>query len=104
MAFCVRCVKAGHQVRPYLSPGNNPTTGDGFKGIEKVSNWVGSMAWADLTFITGNHQFLQRLDVFRKRGMNIYAPTAESAQLEIDRGKGMEFFKRKRGHRGNGRS
>jgi phosphoribosylamine---glycine ligase len=93
LAFALRCVKAGHQVRLYLAPGNNPTTGDGFKGVEKVSNWIGSMGWADLTFATGNHQFLARLNAFKARGKAVYAPSVEAAKLEIDRGKGMEFFK-----------
>lgn len=94
LAFCVRCVKAGHAVRLYLAPGNNPTTGDGFKGVEKIDNWIGSVMWADLVFVTGNHQFLPRLDAFRKRGVPVFAPSVESASLEIDRAKGMEFLKK----------
>jgi phosphoribosylamine---glycine ligase len=92
LAFCVKCVKAGHQVRLFLSPGNNPTTGNGFKGVEKVANWISSMGWADLTFVTGNHQFLARLNAFKARGKAVFAPSVEAAQLEIDRGKGMAFF------------
>src|SRR5208282_4155788 len=76
----------------FLAPGNNMTTGDGFRGITKVGNWVGSMAWADLVFVTGNHLFLPRLDAFRERGVRVFGPSSESAALEIKREKGMKFL------------
>ena len=94
LAFAYRCQQKGHAVRLFLSPGNNPTTGDGFKGIQKVDNPWASMGWADLVFVTGNHQFLPRLDAFKRRGVAVFAPSVEAASLEIDRGKGMEFLKK----------
>jgi phosphoribosylamine--glycine ligase len=92
LALGIRAVKAGHQVRLWLAPEANQTTGDGFKGIEKVGNWVGSLSWADLVVPTGNHQFMERLDAFRKKGVKIFGPSKQSATLEIDRAKGMKFF------------
>lgn len=94
LAFCLRCVKAGHEVRLFLAPGNNMTTGDGFRGITKVGNWVASMMWADVVFVTGNHLFLPRLDAFRKRGVKVFGPSSESAALEIKREQGMKFLEK----------
>ena len=94
LAFALRCQQKGHTVRLYLSPGNNMTTGDGFKGIEKVANWVGSMMWADLVFVTGNHLSVERLDSFKKRGVPVFAPSVASARLEIQRADGMKFMQK----------
>jgi phosphoribosylamine--glycine ligase len=92
LALAVRCVKAGHQVRFWIAPEANQSTGNGFKGVEKVKNWVGSLAWADLVIPTGNHQFMSKFDAFRERGIKIFGPSVESTSLEIDRAKGMKFF------------
>lgn len=94
LAFGIRCVKFGHEVRIYLSPENNQTTGDGFDGIEKVKNWVASMKWADLILPTGNHDFMQRLDFFRKNGFKVFGPSMASANIEIDRASGMSLFEK----------
>lgn len=94
LAFALKCVEAKHKVRLYLDPDNNPTTGDGFAGVEKISNWVASVKWADVVFVTGNHKFIERLDALKKRGIKIFAPSKESTSLEINRGKGMKFLEK----------
>lgn len=83
LAFALSCVKHGHQVRLWNAPEADPTTGDGFKGIEKVPNWVGSIPWADLVFPTGT-RFAERMDAFRERGANIYGPSGASARVAAD--------------------
>jgi phosphoribosylamine---glycine ligase len=93
LAFAVRCTKAGHQVRLYLSPENNKTTASGF-GIEVIDNWVASIKWADIVFPTGNHDFIARLAALKGRGAMIYGPSPESAALEINRYKGMQFLEK----------
>lgn len=93
LAFALRCVKAGHAVRMYLSPSANKTAGDGFKGVEKVSEWQTSVNWADLIVPTGNHDFMPALDRARKFGAAVFGPSAKSAALEIDRAAGMKFLK-----------
>lgn len=94
LAFAIRCQAAGHSVRLWLSPECNPTTGDGFRGIEKIKNWLSSMTWADLVLPTGNHDFMQKLDFFRKKGVRVFGPSAASADLEIKRLKGMKLFEK----------
>lgn len=93
LALCWRAVQAGHSVKWFRKPkpNMNKTTGRGF-GVTTVDNWVAHMSWADLVFTTSNDDYLPRLDFFRKKGANIYAPTVESASLEIQRAKGMKFL------------
>lgn len=88
----IRAVKAGHQVRLYLSPENHPETGTGFKGIEKVSNWLSSVKWADIVIPSGNHEFMPKFDALRKAGIKVFGPSVKSANLEIKRADGMKFF------------
>jgi phosphoribosylamine---glycine ligase len=90
--FVLRCVAAGHAVRYFLRKENNQQIGRGFKGIEYVDNWATSMKWADLVWCTGNDQFLERIDFYRKNGTKFFGPSAASAKLELDRQAGMKFF------------
>ena len=92
LAFAVRCTKAGHSVRLWLSKENNMSTGSGFPGIEIIDNWVASIKWADLVFPTGNHDLMPRLAAIKARGVDIYGPSPSSAGLEIKRSEGMEFL------------
>ena len=96
LAFCKRCAEAGHDVRWFVkeSPQNNPKAGAGFKGITVVKNWVASMQWADVVFLTHNGDYLKRLDFFKSKGAKVFAPSQQSADLEINRGKGMEFLQK----------
>lgn len=96
LSFCWRCIIAGHEVRWYIKPKteNHPDTGLGFKGIEKITNWVGSVKWADLVFATSNDDYIERLEVFSKRGVPVFAPSVASANLEISRKAGMEVLEK----------
>jgi phosphoribosylamine--glycine ligase len=95
LPFALACLKAGHKVRYFLRPENNQIVGEGFKGLERIKNWVASASsWADLVLLTGNDQFLPKLDALRKRGVAVFAPSARSAALEIKREDGMKAFKR----------
>ena len=69
LSFAWRCVQAGHAVRWFVKPGDevNKDTGLGFRGIEKINNWVASIKWADLVLLTGNSEYVERLDAFKKR-------------------------------------
>lgn len=91
-----RAVQAGHDVRWFVKPNPeaNPAVGEGFKGITRINNWVSSVNWADLIMPTGNADYLERLAFFKKKGAPVYGPSPESADLEIDRAKGMEFMKK----------
>lgn len=92
LPLAIRAAKAGHQVRLYLSPENHPDTGLGFKGIERIRNWLSSARWADLVIPTGNHDFIPKLDMLRKAGIKVFGPSRKSSDLEIKRALGMKFF------------
>jgi phosphoribosylamine---glycine ligase len=94
LALALKCVRSGHAVRLWLSPDNNPTTGEGFKGVERVRNWLPSATWADLVVPTGNHDFGPKLDALRKSGIRIFGPSVKSTALEIERADGMTFFEK----------
>ena len=94
LAFALRCAKAGHDVRIWYSKETNPETGEGFREITRVDNWLTSAKWADLILPTGNHQFLPKLDMLRKSGLPVFGPSVASARLEIKRAFGMEFFEK----------
>ena len=94
LSFAWRCAQAGHAVKWFLAnkPTINKATGDGFKGIEKVENWVPHAMWADVIFPTSNDMYLERLDFFKKKGAKVFAPSAASANLEIKRADGMRML------------
>jgi len=90
--FVLRCVAAGHKVRYFIQQEHNQAIGSGFKGVELVKNWVTSAKWADLIFCTGNDKYIERLEFFKKQGVPVFAPSVQSARLEIDRQFGMQFL------------
>jgi phosphoribosylamine--glycine ligase len=93
LPFALACLKAGHAVRYFLRPENNQAIGQGFKGLERVKNWVPSATgWADLVVMTGNDEYLPKLDAIRKRGVAVFTSSAKSAALEIKRESGMKAF------------
>lgn len=92
LPFAIRCVKAGHTVRIWMAPENHKETGKGFKGVERVENWLSSVKWADLVVPSGNHQFVPKLDALRKQGVKVFGPSKKSAELEVERAVGMKFF------------
>lgn len=95
LSFCWHCSKAGHKVKWFIKdkPSNNKETGEGFP-VEKIENWVSSVKWADLIFVTANDDYIKRLEFFRNKGAMVFGPSVESADLEINRAKGMDFLKK----------
>jgi len=94
LSIAYRASMAGHQVRWFIDPrpGNNQATGNGFKGIEKVDNFVPSLKWADLIISTSNDKYITKLNQARDAGCHVFGPTPQSARLEIDRGYGMKVM------------
>lgn len=93
LPFALACIKAGHSVRYFLRPENNQLIGEGMKGLTRIKNWVPSATgWADLVVMTGNDEYLPKLDAIRKKGVAVFAPTQASANLEIKRESGMKAF------------
>lgn len=95
LSFALRCYDAGHQVRWFVKPKKSVSsdTGNGFKGIEKIDNWVAHVSWADLRLCTVNDDYIEKMAFFATKGFPFFAPSPESAKLEISRKAGMEFLK-----------
>lgn len=96
--FALRVNAAGHYARVCMAIEKD--TGKPYKGgdglVEKVKpdDWPKHMAWADLVMVSDNTKWLGELEVFKKKGYPILAPTRASAALELDRMKGQELFKK----------
>lgn len=92
--FALRCIAAGHEVRWWLGRfknGDRNPQGDGM-GIVKVPDWHSSMKWADLVLLPDNSTMLEELRAWRKRGFPIFGPEEETAEWEMNRGKGMQIL------------
>ncbi len=92
LPFCLRAIRDGHQVRYWLRPENNQLIGHGFPGLERITNWVGSLKWADLVWCSGNDQFIPKLDAAKRQGIRCFTPSVASTALEVERAKGMKFL------------
>jgi phosphoribosylamine--glycine ligase len=90
--FALRCAAAGHEVKWARWSKTPIRDGEGFPEITRVEDWRPHMPWAKsgIVVCTSNHRFLTELDRFRDFGFRIFAPTAASARLEIERQAGME--------------
>lgn len=92
--FAMRCGEHGHAAKYFARPsgGERTKTGDGL--VDKVPDWRKWVQWADLIVPTMNTVYLDELDGMRKYGYPIFGPSKESARLEIERGFGMQAFKK----------
>jgi phosphoribosylamine--glycine ligase len=90
-------MKAGHHVRTCIAydkeTKQRKKIGDGL--IEKIEReeWQKHMNWADIVLTSDNVKWLMTLDAYRRKGYPVFAPSYESAQLELDRAKGQAFLK-----------
>lgn len=96
LSFIIRGLAAGHDIKWFVKPRptNNPDIGKGFKGVEKVDNWVAHVKWADLIFCTSNDDYIDRLHFFKEKGFPVFAPSPKSTKLEIDRKTGMALLEK----------
>jgi phosphoribosylamine-glycine ligase len=96
LSLVLRSATAGHEVKWFIKPKESTSAeiGKGFKGVEKVDNWVAHVKWADLILCTGNDDYIERLEFFRKRGYPVLAPSVESTKLETDYITGMKLLEK----------
>lgn len=96
--ICQRAVAAGHEVRWMKHWGKDlpKPVGEGFDGIKFVDDIKDGLSWVGkdgLVLLTGNARWMDTLDRYREFGFQIFGPTKASAQLEINRSKGMDLMK-----------
>ena len=96
LSWAWRAAQAGHEVRWFVKPEalDREEVGNGFKGIEKIENFVPSLKWADLILVSSNNKYIERLTALKKQGFPVFGPTTESAKLEISRKAGMELLEK----------
>src|SRR5574342_518860 len=96
LSWAWRAAQAGHEVRWFVKPEANDVkeVGNGFKGVEKIENFVPSLKWADLILVSSNNKYIERLTALKNQGFPVFGPTTESAKLEISRKAGMELLKK----------
>lgn len=93
--FAMRSKEAGHEVKVFMRKDHEGRPDQAGRGlIDKVPEWEKWIAWADLIVPTMNQVYLDKLDELRKLGYPIFGPSKQSAMLEINRGYGMEVFKK----------
>jgi len=94
LSFALRAQAAGHEVKWFIKkkPSVHEEVGQGFKGITKVDNWLSHATWADLIFCTSNDDYLEKLALLKKKGFPVFAPSPESANLEITRQDGLKML------------
>jgi phosphoribosylamine--glycine ligase len=94
--FALRCRNVGHNVRVCMGVIKETKLrspiGDGL--VEKIEReeWQKHIGWADLIVASDNVRWLRELDIQKKRGQPVFAPSYESAELELDRAKGQKFL------------
>jgi phosphoribosylamine---glycine ligase len=93
---CYRAAVAGHEVRWWVPPNKDRSpvrTGDGFVGVQRVASWQQNMVWAKSGLVINlynDQKITAELDKYRAFGFPVFGPTSKSAELEINRGKGMK--------------
>lgn len=70
----LRAAASGHDVR-WFAPDTD--TGKGFKGFERVENWVASAGWADLIYDAGCEKYEAKLTQMMQRGYPIWNTPCE---------------------------
>lgn len=90
----LRFTEAGHRVKWFRETKKPIKDGKGFRGFEIVDDWRPHMKWArdGLIIPSGNSKYMKELDRFREFNFPIFGPTAASAELETNRGVGMQAF------------
>lgn len=94
--FCMRCLDFGHSVRLWIKPDDSNKhlveVGDGI--VPKVKDWRPHMNWADLIVTTDNSSLMKELAPYQTKGYPIFGSNTAGAELELNRQKGQEVFKK----------
>lgn len=87
--FALRAEAEGHEVRVFMAnckDGSRSTVGDGL--IHKVSDFRGSMKWADLICVSDNCKYMRELEPYRQKGFPLFCSNLEGTSWEMDRTRG----------------
>lgn len=91
--FAMRASACGHEVKLFRYSAKPSRYATGFAPLfQIVDDWKQHMAWArdGLILLTANNRYVWDLDRYREMGFkSIFAPSVQSAKLEIERSSGM---------------
>lgn len=92
----MRAAASGHSVKWFRFCKKPCRDGEGFRQIEIVDNYKDHLKWArsGLIFVTGNAKYIPEMDRLRDFGFPVFAPSVQSARLEIDRVFGMQTLEK----------
>jgi phosphoribosylamine--glycine ligase len=89
--FVLRAQRDGHDVRWFFpDTKRNEFIGEGL--TNRVKDFMPSLRWADLVFLTDNTTYLHNMEQARRDGVAVCGATVESAEWELDRTIGMEIL------------
>lgn len=91
--WTMRCQAEGHKVKWYVKPDDKYRyVGKGI--VERVDSPIEWAKWADLIFFTDNTRYTHMVDEWRKQGIAVVGPNSKATEWELDRGVGMNVFKK----------
>lgn len=90
--LALRAEDFGHQVRFFCRKYDERTRPIGRGLVDLVTDWRGSIEWADLTVLEANGFSMKEFGAWRERGCLIIGGDEQSAAWELDRSIGMEVF------------
>ena len=93
--WSMQCQNAGHDVKLWIGPTKEHTrnpTGDGI--VPRVPDFRKYMDWADLIWMSDNAYCQEMIEPFHKMGYPIFGPPIAGGELELDRQRGQDLFKR----------
>src|SRR6516225_4152871 len=89
--FVLRAQRDGHDVRWFFpDTKRNEFIGEGL--TNRIKDFMPSLRWADLVFLTDNTTYLHNMEQARRDGVAVCGATVESAEWELDRTIGMEML------------
>jgi phosphoribosylamine--glycine ligase len=94
--ICLRAISCGHQVKLFKPPTKDNRDGAGFPGLSITKDLKEAMQWVGrkgFIFPTSNVKYIDELDRWRSIGYRVFGPSKASAQIEINRGLGMEVLR-----------
>ena len=95
LAYLMRCIEDGHQVRWYFSKPRDTKAQPLGKGlVQIVPDWREWARWADVICLGDNTKHIKEVGYWRDRGTPVVGACLETAQWEMDRTLGQQIFNR----------
>lgn len=91
LSMAVLAAQHGHDVKWFANK-KPPSNGQGFKGVQRVHNWLNFTDWADMIVSAGDMMYVSQFDALRSLGYRVFGPSRESSALELNWVHGVQTF------------